>query len=217
MIIVVFRSIVMYIVVLFSLRIMGKGQLGELEPFDFVVSLMIAELAAMPLEDLNSPILHGITAIITLLFLQCLTSFVSLKSLNIRKSISGKPVILYEHGKFSIREMNKLRVNVDDLIGQIRLKGYTNIKDVDYIIMETNGEVSVIANTDKQSKNCKRIPMTIVCDGKIIIKNIKKYKLSLKTLQNKISSDNMLLSDIIYGYVDENNNYILIYKNEVEV
>ena len=213
MIIVVIRAIVLYIVVLCSLRIMGKGELGELQPFDLVVSLMIAELAAMPMEDLNSPMSHGLTAIATLVFLQCLISFFSLKNNNFRRVICGNPSILITHGKFNFKEMKRLRINVNDILGQLRLKGYYNIDDIDYLIMETNGQMSILASADSLTKECKRIPIAIVLDGKIMHENIDKYNLSKSKLEMEMKKQNLSLNNIIYGAVDENDNYLLYKKN----
>ncbi len=213
MIVVFFRAIVLYVVVLISLRIMGKGELGQLQPFDLVISLMIAELAAMPMEDLNSPMSHGITAIATLVFLQCLTSFLSLKSNKLRKIMCGTPSILVTHGKFDFKEMKKLRVNVNDILGQLRLKGYNSIEDIDYMIMETNGQMSVIAPNTVLDKKCKRIPIAVILDGEIMHSNINKYNISRSTLDFELKKQKLELNDVIYGAVDENNKYILYRKN----
>lgn len=213
MVVVILRSVVLYIVVLISLRIMGKGELGQLQPFDLVVSLMIAELAAMPMEDLNSPMFHGITAIATLVFLQCLTSFLSLKSNKLRKTICGTPSILITHGKFNFQEMKKLRVNVNDILGQLRLKGYSNAEDIDYLIMETNGQMSVIAPSTLLDKKCKRMPIAVILDGEIMYDNIDKYNLSRSNLDFELKNQGLELKEVIYGAVDENNKYILYRKN----
>lgn len=213
MIVVILRAVILYLVVLCSLRIMGKGELGELQPFDLVVSLMIAELAAMPMEDLNSPMSHGITAIATLVFLQCLMSFLSIKSNDFRRIICGNPSILISHGKFNFNEMKKLRINVNDVLGQLRLKGYYNIEDIDYLIMETNGQVSVLASTDLLEKKCKRMPIAVILDGKIMYDNIDKYNLSRSKLELELKKQNLHLNNVIYGAVDENNKYILYRKN----
>lgn len=213
MVIVILRAIILYVVVLCSLRIMGKGELGELQPFDLVVSLMIAELAAMPMEDLNSPMSHGLTAIATLVLLQCLISFLSLKSNNFRRIVCGNPSILISHGKFNVKEMKKLRVNVNDILGQLRLKGYSKIDDIDYLIMETNGEISILASADNLNKECKRIPIAIILDGRIMQENIDKYNLSRSKLDMELKKQNLTLKDIIYGAVDENDTYLLYKKN----
>lgn len=214
MIVVFLRATVLYFVVLISLRIMGKGELGELQPFDLVVSLMIAELAAMPMEDLNSPISHGLTAIVTLMFLQCLVSYICLKSNKLRKIFCGRPCIIFEHGKFNIKEMNRLRVNVNDVLGQLRLKGYCNIDEIDYLIVETNGQLSVLASQENLNKKCNRIPITVILDSCIMYDNIDKYNLSLDKLYVEMNNKGLQLENIIYGFVDEQNNYILYEKAE---
>lgn len=212
MIVVFIRSIILYLVVLISLRIMGKGELGELQPFDLVISLMIAELAAMPMSDLNSPMTHGITAIATLVFLQCLTSFLSLKSNKLRKVICGTPSILITHGKFNYEEMKRLRVNVNDILGQLRLKGYYNAEDVAYLIMETNGQMSVISTNMATDKECKRIPIAVILDGEIMHENIEKHNLSKNLLDSELKKRNLKLNEVIYGVWDEENKYVLYKK-----
>lgn len=208
MIIVVIRAIILYAVVLISLRIMGKGELGELQPFDLVVTLMIAELASMPMEDLDAPLIHGFTAIVTIMFLQCLISYITLKSNMARKIICGRPSILIDHGKFNTKEMNKLRVNVNDVLGQMRLKGYYNIDDVDYLIMETNGEMSIIGPTEEPSVRCKRIPISIILDGRILSDNIKEFKINEEMMYKKLKEENLTVKQVIYAFVDENNGFV---------
>jgi len=208
MIIVIIRAMILYGVVLISMRIMGKGEMGELQPFDLVVTLMIADLATMPMEDLDAPLIHGFTAIVTIMFLQCLISYVSLKSNSARKIICGRPSVLIEHGKFNIKEMNKLRVNINDILGQMRLKGYYNVEDVDYLIMETNGEMSIIGPTEKPNVRCNRIPISVILDGKILNDNIIKYNIDEEMISKKLKNDNLATKQIIYGFVDENNKFI---------
>lgn len=208
MIIVVLRGTILYAVVLISMRIMGKGELGELQPFDLVVSLMIAELAVIPMEDFSAPLSHGLIGISTLMFLQCLISYIALKSSTARKIISGRPSILIDHGTLNTKEMNKLRVNINDILGQMRLKGYYNIKDIEYLIMETNGEISIIAPEEKPGTRCKRIPISVILDGKIMYENLEKFNISYEELINEINKLKLKPRQILYGFVDENNKYI---------
>lgn len=208
MIIVVIRATILYAVILVSMRIMGKGELGELQPFDLVVTLMLAELAVIPIEDLDAPLSYGFTAIATIMFLQCLISYITLKSNSARKIICGTPSILIEHGKINVTEMKKLRVNINDILGQMRLKGYYNLEDLDYLIMETNGEMSIIANEKKLEVECKRIPISTILDGKILYKNLQKYNFDEKSLNNELKKKELKLDEIIYGFIDENNKYI---------
>lgn len=207
MLIVVFRALFLYAILLISMRIMGKGELGELQPFDFVISLMIAELAAIPMEDLSAPLSHGVMAIATLVFLQCLTSYVSLKSNKIRKLISGKPTILFEHGEFKVKEMEKLRININDVLGQMRLKGYYDVQDVDYVIIETNGEMSILGETEEPKSRCKRIPIAVIMDREVIYENLKNVNITYEKLKKEINKSGLKINQILYGFIDENNNF----------
>jgi len=208
MIIVLIRSMILYGVVLISMRVMGKGELGELQPFDLVVSLMLADLAIMPMEDLDAPLSYGFASIATIMFLQCLISYITLKSNTARKVICGRPSILIDHGIFNTKELNKLRVNVNDLLGQMRLKGYYNLEDIDYLIMETNGEISIIAHEDRSGEKCKRIPISIILDGKIMHKNLEKFDVKESKLLNELNENNLKLKDVIYGFLDEDDKFI---------
>lgn len=190
MIIVAIRAVILYIILLIAMRIMGKGDLGELQPFDLVVSLMLAELAVMPMEDLDAPLLNGFMATAVIMFLQCLLSYVSLKSNSIRKIINGTPTIIFDHGKFNIKDMNRLRVDMSDILSQIRLKGYYNFEDIDYVIMETNGDVSVVAPDSQSGKRCKRLPIAVILDGQIMYDNLNKYNISRESLDENLKKKN---------------------------
>lgn len=208
MIIVAVRAAILYAILLVAMRIMGKGELGELQPFDFVVSLMLAELAVMPMEDLNAPMFHGFMAIAAIMFLQCLISYVTLKSNTARKIICGTPTIIIDHGKFNTKDMNKLRINVNDVLGQMRLKGYYSIENIDYLIMETNGEMSIIAPVEDPGTRCKRIPIATILDGQIMNKNLSKYEISKEDLHKELNKGNLKVKQVIYGFIDENDKFI---------
>lgn len=208
MIIVAIRAIILYAALMISMRIMGKGELGELQPHDLVVSLMLAELAVMPMEDLGAPLLHGFIATSTIMFLQCLISYITLKSNNARKFICGTPTIIIDHGKFNVKEMNKLRININDVLGQMRLKGYCNIDDIDYIIMETNGEMSIIAPDDPPGTKCKRIPIATILDGQVMHNNFNKFNISYKDFERELKKNNINPKQVLYGFVDEEEKFV---------
>lgn len=208
MIIVALRAVILYGILLVAMRIMGKGELGELQPFDFVVSLMLAELAVMPMEDLNAPMFHGFMAIAAIMFLQCLISYVTLKSNTARKIICGTPTIIIDHGKFNTKDMNKLRINVNDVLGQMRLKGYYSVENIDYLIMETNGEMSIIAPDEDPGTRCKRIPIATILDGQIMNKNLRIYNISKEDLHKELKKSNLKIKQVIYGFIDENDKFI---------
>ncbi|MDF2949093.1 MAG: hypothetical protein K0R07_1120 [Sedimentibacter sp.] len=208
MMIVAIRAVILYAALMISMRIMGKGELGELQPHDLVVSLMLAELAVMPMEDLGAPLLHGFIATATIMFLQCLISYITLKSNYARKFICGTPTIIIEHGRFNIKEMNKLRINVNDVLGQMRLKGYCNLNEIDYIIMETNGEMSIIAPDDPPGTKCKRIPIATILDGQVMYNNFNKFNISFDDFEKELKNNHLKPRQVIYGYVDQDENFI---------
>lgn len=206
--IVAIRAVILYCILLLAMRIMGKGDLGELQPFDLVVSLMLAELAVMPMEDLDAPLMHGLMATAVVMFLQCLISYVTLKSNTARKIICGTPSIIYDHGKFNIKDMNKLRINVNDILGQMRLKGFYSFEDIDYVIMETNGDVSIVAPESQTSKRIKRIPVAMILDGKVMYNNLEKFNISKEDLDRSLKKENLRYKDVLYGFIDENDEFI---------
>ncbi len=208
MIIVSVRALILYTFLLISMRIMGKGELGELQPFDLVVSLMLAELAVIPLGDLGEPLFHGFIAIATIMFLQCLISYITLKSNQARKIISGVPSIIFNHGKFNVKEMKKLRINVNDVLGQMRLKGYCNIENIDFLIMETNGEMSIIAPDDPPGTKCKRLPIATILDGEIMHDNFKKFNISYSDFELELKKKKVRHKEILYGFIDEQDKFI---------
>lgn len=206
--IVAIRAIILYAILLVSMRIMGKGDLGELQPFDLVVSLMLAELAVMPMEDLDAPLMHGIIATAVIMFLQCLISYISLKSNTARKIICGVPSVIYDHGRFNVKDMNKLRINMNDILGQMRLKGYYSFEDIDYLIMETNGDVSIVAPESKTAKRVKRIPVATILDGKIMYNNLEKFNISKEQLDRSLKKEKLHHKDVLYGFIDENDKFV---------
>lgn len=206
--IVAIRALILYCILLLAMRIMGKGDLGELQPFDLVVSLMLAELAVMPMEDLDAPLMHGLMATAVVMFLQCLISYITLKNNTARKIICGTPSIIYDHGRFNVKDMNKLRINVNDILGQMRLKGFYNFEDIDYVIMETNGDVSIVAPESQNGKRVKRIPVAMILDGKIMYDNLKKFGVTKEELDKKMKKENLRVKEILYGFIDEDDKFV---------
>jgi uncharacterized membrane protein YcaP (DUF421 family) len=144
MLIVTVRTLILYALVLLSVRLMGKSELSKMSPFQLVIVFMIAELAAIPIDDPEVSLINGIIAISTLTFLQILCSFLSIKSEAFKNFISGKPSILIEKGKLNIKELRRQRITNTDLLEQLRLMNYASISDVHYAIMESNGQLTVI-------------------------------------------------------------------------
>ena len=171
------RTIIMYFFVVLMLRLLGKRQIGELEPSELVVTIVISEVAALPISDVSAPLSNSLVAIFLLLFLEVVLSFSAFKCLWARKLFYGTPSVFYEKGKINQKEMKKQRFNLNDLMECVRNTGMTSLSDVDFVIMETNGNVSVIP-TQPQSDEQETAPSSpfisyvIIDNGKINENNL---------------------------------------------
>ncbi|MCI8609374.1 MAG: DUF421 domain-containing protein [Firmicutes bacterium] len=181
MLIVAIRTLILYIVVLFSMRLMGKSELSKMSPFQMVIAFMIAELAAIPIDSTSASLINGVMAIFTLMFLQILISYLSIKSEGFKNFISGKPSILIEKGRLNIKELRRLRISNTDLMEQLRLENCPSIGDVQYAIMESNGQLTVIPKADSKPMTPKdmnltvtegALPTILVSDGVLYEKNL---------------------------------------------
>ena len=181
MLIVAIRTFVLYIIVLIAVSIMGKSELSKMSPFQLVIVFMIAELAAMPIDDPSTSLINGVMAIFTLMLLQVLISFLSIKSEKFKNLVSGKPSILIEKGKLNIKELKKLRITSTDLLEQLRLANCPSLSDVEYAIMEANGQLTVIPKAEQKpltpkdmglTVNDGLLPMVVVSDGTVYNKNL---------------------------------------------
>lgn len=223
MIIVFFRAIILYIFVLLSMRIMGKREIAQMQPFELVITLMIAELAALPMEDLGSPLIKGLIAISTLIVLQLLISYINLKCEKARGLISGKPSILVNKGKINEQELRNLRININDLMEQLRSNDYANLNDVEFAILETNGALSIIPRPEKKpltpedldiEGTHEGLPLSLIIDGHINKNNLKKFNKDEQWLYEHLKEHNVKnIKDILFCYMDANEE-VYIHKKE---
>ena len=184
MVIILIRTVILYFVVLFTIRIMGKGELSKLDPFQLVILFMMAELAAIPIESIDVSLLSGATAIITLLFLEVTISILSMKSQKINRFFNGKPSMIIDKGQINIDELKSLRITIDDLTEQLRLKNISSVADVDYAVLEANGDLSVMPKAEKAPPVKKDLnpvptptvmPMVLISDGVLFQQNLKAF------------------------------------------
>lgn len=189
------RTIILYLLVVVIIRLMGKHQIGQLQPFELVITIMISELAAIPMQDTDIPLLHGIIPILTLLLIQVILSLLSLKSEAARRIICGSPSILIDKGAINQNELTRLRYNITDLLEQLRLKGMPNIADVEYAILETSGKLSIIPKSQKRPVNTEDLrlnaayeglPITLIVDGVLKEKNLSRLNLSQEWLRDEL-------------------------------
>ena len=150
MVIAFLRTIILYLFIIVGIRLMGKRQVGELEPSELVLALLIADLAAVPMQDFGIPLLTGIIPILTLLCLTMALSVLTMKSVRFRAVLCGRPSIIVENGKLHQREMQKNRFTVDELMEELRMKGITDLNSIKYAILETNGQISVLPYAAQQ-------------------------------------------------------------------
>lgn len=215
MIIILIRTIILYAFVLFIIRLMGKAELAEMEPFQLVVILMMAELAALPMEDTGVSLMNGITALATLLLIQVLISYVSLKSEKARLFFCGRPSILVNKGVIDEKELKKMRININDLIEQLRSKNIASLADVEYAILETNGDLNIIPKPEVRPLTPKDINMfpviqhmslPLIVDGMLYKESLKALNVSENWLLDQLKNSCITSYDqILFCYMDENN------------
>jgi len=197
MLIVFVRAFILYITVVITMRIMGKRQIGQLQPFELVIAVLIAELASIPIADTDIPLVNGIVAILTLLVSQVAISYMTLKNNKARSIICGAPSIVIENGRIVEQELKRLRYNINDLIEQLRLKNFANIADVEFAILETDGQLSVIPKSTKRpvitqdlhlTTQYEGLPITLIIDGQILEDNLKKINQNKEWLIQQINT-----------------------------
>ena len=225
MLTIVIRSILIYLIVLIIFRLMGKRQLGQMQPFELVLTLIIADLATIPMAEVSVPVLHGILPLLTLVVLHFLLALISRNSLKFSKIISGKPVIIINPKGIDYKALKKLNLSNDDLFAALRECGYFNISQVQYAIMETNGKVSVmpkseyspVTNNDMQIKTKESfIPIVLISEGKIIDENIALAGIGedkiIKLLQENSDKKNIKVKDALLFTIDQNGECYLQFK-----
>lgn len=203
------RTIITYILVVIAVRIMGKRQVGQLEPSELVVTLMISDLATIPLSHVSIPLVHGIIPILTLIIAEATLSFLDLKSRRFRKLLSGTPVVIIKGGKVCEDEMEKLRFNFDDLMEMLRMQGSTDITDIEYGILETSGNLSIILKKKPatEMENYNGVPFMFVCDGEVSDKALQLYGKNKEWLNKKL--ENTKTSDILFAGVNEDGKFYM--------
>lgn len=202
---------------------MGKREVGELQPFELVVTIIIAEIAASPIENTGLPLLNGIIPILTILVLEVILSYLNLKSMTVRKYLCGTPSILISKGSIIESEMKKQRINMNDLMQLMRIKGYPNILDVEYVIMETNGDISIIPKSQKRpltpedlniSTDDEGLPLDLINDGKIIYKNLDAADIDVSWLKGELRKNDIQdVKQVLYASIDTTGNLFIQQKN----
>lgn len=213
------RSVIVYIITFIIIRLMGKRQVGEMQPFEFVITLIIADLACIPMAELAVPLVHGIVPILALFLLHFFICFLSRKFMWFRYSITGRPAIVINPNGIDYKELKKLNMTLDDLMEAIRGCDYFSIEEIAYAIVETNGKLCVIARANTQpiirddigiKAEPSALPVNLVLDGKIMQENIKLIDVDDKFLNKYYKKVNVASAKQILLFTIDNNGKIFI-------
>ena len=211
MCVILIRSVILYVLVIFAVRLMGKRQLGELQPSELVITILVSNIATLPIEDVNIPIIVGVTPILSLVCFEVMVSWINLRLPKLRRLISGSPKIIIRNGCIERDILRELRFSVDDLLMALRSKDIFDIGEVQYAIVETTGSVSVMKKqpldtpTRKDMKiaaECSEPPVLIIADGKFIPQAMESVKLSKAAVEMLLSANKMVVNDVFIMTAD---------------
>ncbi len=202
-----FRTIFFYFIVVIAYRIMGKREISQLEIIDLIVSILIAELIAISIENINDPIYLTIIPIASLVLLEIVLAKISLKSRKFNQVMTGKPSLIISNGKLNFKELIKQRYSIDNLLLELRQSSIKSISDVEYAFLEPNGKLSIFKYNLFKTKS--DFPMPLIIDGEIQKDTLKHLKKTEEWLLNKINSKGLLLSDVFYSFYKSGKIYII--------
>ena len=213
MIVTFIRTLIIFITLVIVMRLMGKRQIGEMQPFEFIVTLIIADLACVPMADVSIPLMYGIVAILTLFILHQLLSLLEQSGDFFKKVISGKPSIVINKNGVDIQELKKNNMGVDDLIESMRTAGYFSFDELDYAIFESNGKLSALENSEKTGKTGS-LPLLIINEGKPVKRNLSVISKTEYDLSDFLKTRGEKLKNIEIMTVDGNGRTYIKAKNE---
>ncbi len=217
------RAIIIYISVITAVRVMGKRQIGELKPHELVVTVLVSQIATIPMEDNTMPLINSLVPLMTLVALELFVSVLNMKSLTFRNLMQGKPIIIIRDGKIDQRQMKRLRFTVDDLVDSLREKDIFDINDVAYAVIETNGSVSVLPKKERQpvtpkdlqlSVDKQHMPVVIVIDGKPVQEYFGDFPSDLSGLEEELKKRGIPIQRVLYMSKDDHQTYTIIQKEQ---
>lgn len=216
MLITFLRTIFLYIIVLIVMRLMGKREIGQLQPFELAISIMIADLASTPMADPGIPIINGIIPILALLVMHLIISMINIKSIKARAILCGQPTILIYRGRIDEKMLKKERFTVNELEERLRGNNIFNIGDVEYAILETSGQITVIEKPEKRvvtledlniDAKYEGIPYDLVVDGKVMYENLKKLDKDYNWLKKQVAKFGIEPNQALLVTIDGNGNF----------
>ena len=223
MILIFVKSIILYTIVLIVMRCMGKREIGQMQPFELAIAIMIADLAATPMTEIGIPLLYGFIPILGLLFMHIAISLINLKSIKMRELICGKPRILIYRGKIDENAMKMENFTINELQERLRVNNINNLGDVEFAILETSGQISVVQKPEKRALkpedfniNAKYegIAYDVVSEGKIREENLKKLGKNRKWLETEVGKFNMKPEEALVVVLNGDNTMFCQKKEE---
>ena len=217
------RTIILYLLIIFGIKMMGKRQISDLQTSELVITILISNIAAVPMQDSAQPLLSSVIPIISLICYEILVSFLMLKNAKIREIICGKPIVLIKEGKVQQTALKNLRISGEDLFEQLRQSDVFSLDDVWFAIMETNGQLSVLKKPEKQppdatmlkiETNPATIDTVVVSDGVISEHSLKVCNLDKSWLDSTIKKQNIKLEDIFIMTANKDKKFSIIRKEQ---
>ena len=217
------RTIILYLIIIGGIRLMGKRQVGELEPSELVVSLIIADLAAVPMQDYGIPLLTGVIPILALLALTMILSVLTMKSVRFRILLCGRPSIVIRNGVVDQREMSRNRLTVDELLEELRSKGYTDPSAVKYAVLETNGLLSVLPYEAQKPPTAQQLnmkvqepglPLVVVSDGRLLEHNLSALGYDRAWLDQQLKAHGCTVRQVFLMTVEKGSGKLYLARKE---
>ena len=220
--IILLRSLILYLLVIFAVRLMGKRQLGELQPSELVITILVSNIATLPIEDVNIPVIIGITPILALVCFEVIMSWLILKLPWLRKIVSGSPKVIIKDGVVDVHTLSELRLSVDDLMTAVRGCGIFDLSEVQFAMVETTGSFSVMKKQGMEnptredmciSAECSDPPMLIVSDGKLLEHSSEVFNIGQRDVEKFLRSISRGMEDVLMMAVDDSGKCYIAWKN----
>ena len=221
MIITITRTVILYIFVTLGIRLMGKRQIGEMQPNELVVTLLISEIAAIPLQDTSQPILDGVVAIFTLVILEIIISVTAMKSITVRKLMNGKSAVIIKNGVVDQQAMKNVRMTVLDLVELLRGQNVFDISTVAFAVLEVNGNLSILLKSSEQpatsgdlklNKEAAVLPLPVISDGKLINESLKALETDSVKIKKILDDNDTVIENVFLMTMDRDAKFTLIKK-----
>lgn len=218
------RTLILYFAVIVAVRLMGKRQIGELDPSELVVTILISDLAAIPMQDLGIPLFAGLVPIIVLISIEILMSYFALKSRPFRRLLNGQPAIIIRKGELDVKKLRQMRLTTDEVVETLRKQNVAAVSDVKYGVIEPDGTLSIVLKQAQQPVTAEMLgltpkdtglPMVVVSDGKLVERSLQILQLDGKEIENRLKNQSLRIADIFLMTLDDCGNTFIQRKEGI--